>query len=189
MIIELLKRVPATIYVAVGTAILTATVTLLATYFNNRANTQRLQNQMYHEQTSRRLQLRRERLEELYVSSIKWFLGVDGYFLNYMSVMNGNLTEEQAEELFHKHALSQKVDYQRLEMIIDLYFPQLKKDFECVHATFSEGKALVREYTHQPNRTNELAMNSLGSLRTLFERYRKTKQQFRNAAIEEAKSV
>jgi hypothetical protein len=102
--IELLKLVPTSAYIAVGTAILTATVTLLATYFNNRANTQRLVRQLDHEKASKRQQIVRERLEELYVSSAKWFIGVDGYFLNYRGVMNGALTAEQAEELFHKHA-------------------------------------------------------------------------------------
>ncbi len=57
----------AKIYTAIGTAIITAMVTLIAVYLTNRGNTNRLLLQLEHERETDRKALYREKLEELYV--------------------------------------------------------------------------------------------------------------------------
>jgi len=63
--------VPAEIYIAIVTAVITAAVTLLAVFLTNRGNTNRLVLQLEHERNTKRAALQREKLEELYVLAVK----------------------------------------------------------------------------------------------------------------------
>ena len=116
---------PAQIYIAIGTAIITATVTLLAVYLTNRGNTNRLKIQLEHERNTKQDAIYRDKLEELYVVAHKWITLLGSHMLPYLRVMEGDLDYNQALDMTIAQGKEDLPDFERLQMLIDLYFPQL----------------------------------------------------------------
>ena len=127
--IELLKLIPATAYVAFITALFTAGVTLLSVYLTNRGNTDRLKIQLEHDRSFKKEELYREQLEELYLLLEEWLSSLLTYYLPYMSVMKGELSYNDALDQTIDLGNSRKVNYKRLEMLIDIYFSEVKQEF------------------------------------------------------------
>lgn len=165
-------------FIAIFTTILTASVTLLTTYLSNKANTQRMKMQLQHERLSVKQDQLHEKLEELYVTSKKWFLCIDGYFLIFKSALFGKSSMEEAEVSFLEHARKQDIDYQRLEMLLELYFPQLKEQFSHVLTANEELKGIVRQYKFQPEKTETDGSHYAGILGASFERFKSTKNSY-----------
>ena len=87
------------------------------------------------------------RHEELYIESRKYLNVIGGYFLPYRMVMKGELTFNQALDI----SIKQSSDHQphRVTMLIDLYFPELKKEFIEVMAIRDRLNELVNGYKEQ----------------------------------------
>ena len=122
--------VPAEIYIAIVTAVITATVTLLAVFLTNRDNTNRLLLQLEHERNTKRDTLHREKLEELYMLAVKYTKALGSHCLPYMSVMEGKLDYNQALDLTIESGNKETFDFDRLQMLIDVYFLKLRESFK-----------------------------------------------------------
>ncbi len=70
-----------------------------------------------------------ERAEELYVESKKYLNAIYVRHLQYLKVMDGSLTLDQANDLFIQNNSNPDYDHNRVTMIIDMYFPDLQKTF------------------------------------------------------------
>jgi hypothetical protein len=124
--------VPAEIYIAIVTAVITATVTLLAVFLTNRGNTNRLLLQLEHERNTKRAALHREKLEELYVLAVKYIKLLGSHCLPYVRVMEGKLDYNQALDLTIESGNKETPDFDRLQMLIDVYFPKLCESFKQI---------------------------------------------------------
>lgn len=142
---ELLNSMPVAIYTLI-TAIFTISGTLLGVYFTNRGNTQRLVHQLEHERQTKRVQLVRDRLEELYVLAEEYANSVGGHYLPYMSVMAGELTYNQALDLTLQSGENGFPNYHRLGMLIDLYFPAVKPAFDNLIAARNEANEILSDH-------------------------------------------
>lgn len=120
----------AQISIAIISSIITATVTLLAVFFTNRGNTDRLLLQLEHERKTQKNTLHREKLEELYVLAIKYKKLLGSNCLPYLDVMEGRLNYNQALDITIENGINEANDFDRLQMLIDIYFPKLVKPFE-----------------------------------------------------------
>jgi hypothetical protein len=172
--VELLKAIPKDVFGALATVIggvLAGVVAVVVMIFNNRATTQRLRLQLVHDREAQRHTLLREKLEDLYITSSKWFVSLDSYFQSFRIAMREETPQDKTVELFHSYVSDQNDDRQRTGMLIELYFPQLEEAFALVQSTLQEGRAIVREYVYQPKRNHEDDMRYLGSLNTWFKRY------------------
>jgi hypothetical protein len=118
---------PDSLYTPIITAIITATVTLLAVYLANRGNANRLSLQLQHERDTRRDALYREKLEELYVLVQQYTTLLQSESLPYVRVMEGELDYNQALDMTIKTMGQDRLpDFNRLPMLVDLYFPQIR---------------------------------------------------------------
>jgi hypothetical protein len=122
--VELLKSIPPTAYVALFTAIVTASVTLLGVYLTNLGNTRRLNLQLQHEELLKEKQSQRERLEELYMLAAKYSLGLTGMYLPYFSAVDGKIQLGDANRMVVESLDKESFDFPRLQMLIDIYFPE-----------------------------------------------------------------
>lgn len=126
---------PDEIYIAIATAVITATVTLLAVFLTNRGNTNRLLLQLEHERNTNRDALQREKLEELYVLAVKYIKLLGSHYLPYLRVMEGDLDYNQALDLTIESGNKERPDFDRLQMLIDVYFKKLREPFkQLLHA-------------------------------------------------------
>ena len=141
--LEVLKTIPPEAYTAFVTALLTASVTLVAVHLTNRNNTTRLLRQLDHEKSLNRERIRRERGEELYVLSEKYFTWLVSDYLPYLRVMQNELTYNEALDLTLASDNSDRPDFQRLEMLVDLYFPDLTKPLQAVFSPRDQANKLL----------------------------------------------
>ena len=105
--------------------VITASATLLAVHVTNRGNTSRLLFQLRHERDARRDVLHREKLEELYLLAVKYSELLAIGFLPYVRVMEGKLNYNQALDLEIARDRESTPDFDRLQMLVDIYFPEL----------------------------------------------------------------
>lgn len=127
--ISFLQQVPATLYVATLTGFITAVATLTGVCVTNQANNERLRIQLKHEQNEKQKELIRSKLEELYILFKQWNTNITTNYLIQTSVMAGKLDYKSALEMNKDKGEKSLVDFSRLEMLIDLYFPKLKPDY------------------------------------------------------------
>ena len=128
--IDLLQRIPSQAWVVLITAILTSALTLISVWLTNRSNNQRLKIQLEHERKKRNEELLRDRLEELYVLSNKFLDRLVSRYVPYRAVMMGQISYDQALDMALEHGSKRDFEPHRVTMLIDLYFPSIKPDFQ-----------------------------------------------------------
>jgi hypothetical protein len=101
---------------------------LLAAYLTNRYNTAQFRQQRDHEQWVRHEAILRKRTEELYVLLQRYMTALSTTNLPYMHVMEGKLDYNQALDLVIQQN-KRPVEFHRIEMLIDIYFPQHREAF------------------------------------------------------------
>jgi hypothetical protein len=143
-----LKEIPGSAY-TVMTALITAIATLLGVYLTNKGNTHRFFRQLEHERESNRRKLMRDKLEELYVLSEKYINSLGCHYLPYLDVMMGELTYNQALDMTIRQRDTNSVDFHRLEMLIDLYFPENKAPYDLLLNARDRANEIMTEHKRQ----------------------------------------
>ncbi|MCK9425782.1 MAG: hypothetical protein M0Q21_07075 [Ignavibacteriaceae bacterium] len=114
------------------TVLSTGAVTLLAVYFTNQANYKKLLLQTELDKEFKTKEIIREKLEELYLLTDIWLNTNVTHWMPYLSVMMGELTYNQALDLTIQQSEKNKHEFYRIKMIIDLYFPAIRKQYDEV---------------------------------------------------------
>lgn len=129
-------------YLTLLTALLAAAlgggIALLTTFLTNRANTARLQLEHSHEAKRRKSELLRERGEELYELTDKWLKILAGHYIGRSIVMQGKMTYDQFIEGAVKIGKEHNVNFGRIQMLIDVYFPAVRPQYDAVLAGRTE---------------------------------------------------
>lgn len=81
---------------------------------------------------------RREKLEELFIASNKYFDYLLLHFGRYHQVMTGKLTLKDVSDLEIKNGKETGYDYHRIRMLIYMYFPEIKPEFKKIKALQDE---------------------------------------------------
>jgi hypothetical protein len=120
---------------ALVSACLTAVVTLTAVHLTNRGQERRLSIALDRKQRTKKSALTREKGEELYLLAGGWLDSLASNYLRKSMVMQGKLTWSEYQDLtLQATAL---VDFNRLCMLINVYFKDLKPPFDAVLAARS----------------------------------------------------
>jgi hypothetical protein len=147
--VNLLKSVPSVVWTGIMGTFIGSSLTIVGVLLTNRSNTERLKTQLQHEQNVRRQELKRERAEELYVESKKYFNAVGIHYLPYKKVMKGELTFNQALDLTIDNGSKKDFDPHRVTMIVDMYFPHLQKPFNEIMAKRDFLNRIITGYKDQ----------------------------------------
>lgn len=152
---------PATALTALIAAIFTAAVALAGVYLTNRGNAQRLAAQLDHELREKRAELVREKGEELYVLTGAWLNELATNYLRVATVMKGTLSYRDYIELTLKRG-DPDYDFNRLRMLVDIYFSQLKESFARVLEARSRLNAIDLDHKRSHDRGDTDGSRFLG---------------------------
>ena len=129
---EYASKIPPEAWAGLAGVIIGSILSVFGVWLSNRANISQLQIQLQHEKESRRENTQRQRLEELYVIVGAW---LNNIAINYMSlamVMQGKLSYNDHLDMVIKNQGELRYDFNRLEMLIDIYAIDLKSEYEAV---------------------------------------------------------
>lgn len=112
-------------------AIMGALITLFGVWLSNRSSVRVLRMQLQHERDEKQRDKTRERHEQLYIESRRYFGDIVSYFLPYRSVMRGDMTYNQALDMTIAGGKSNS-DANRVFMLVDFYFPEFREDLQEV---------------------------------------------------------
>ncbi|WP_417499658.1 hypothetical protein [Methylophaga sp.] len=163
------------ILVALASALIAAVVTLLSVYLTNINNRKNEEAKYARSQEFEREIFKRQKLEELYLLFSKWDtdLVAIGYF--YIRAMNGAMSEEDALVSGSKNQISEKDYLQRITMMIDLYFSELKNDFDTV----LDSREKVASFCGKPIPQGARVENLIDAM----EDFRETSRDFKQSMV------
>ncbi|BAV33754.1 hypothetical protein SCL_1443 [Sulfuricaulis limicola] len=128
----MLNSVSPQVLVALVTALLTAAVTLASVFLTNLNQRKTEEAKFERNKEAEHTVFKREKLEELYLLFSKWDADLMSLSYFYLSVMTGEAQEEDALVSASKNQLSEKDCLQKILMMVNLYFPELKDSFNEV---------------------------------------------------------
>ncbi len=120
------------VLVALASAILAAVVSLTSVYLTNLNNRKTEKDKFEMNRVAEREKVRRGKLEELFLLFSKWDADMVALGHFYLRVITGETNEDEALVNVSKNQISEKDYLQRITMMIDLYFSDLKTDFDKV---------------------------------------------------------
>lgn len=115
-------------------------------YFGNKKN---LETRFKNEETIRKETLRRERVEELFIQFKKYVKIKTGDYIVYHKVINGELTFNQALDNIVDFSEKKPCDYDRMVMIINMYFSDLLEDFKLLESADYDVYSIVESFKIQ----------------------------------------
>lgn len=131
------------------TAILTITGTLLGVFLGYLGNKKNLETRFKNEETIRKETLRRERIEELFIQFKKYVKIKTGDYIVYYKVIEGQLTFDQAHDINVGFSAKKPCDYDKMVMIINLYFSDLLEDFKMLESSDFNVYSIVESFKKQ----------------------------------------
>ncbi|MFA6412879.1 MAG: hypothetical protein WCW53_09290 [Syntrophales bacterium] len=167
--VTILKSIPAEAWVAILTALLTAGFTLLGVWITNKASNQRLKIQLEHERLLKTEELKREKLEELYVVTKKFLDTLVVHYLPFRMVMYGEINFNQALDMAIETGTKRDFEPHRVTMLIDLYYPELRTEFDKIMNIREKLNDIVDGYKEQYKRGNIDGSRWLELFQPLFE--------------------
>lgn len=98
-------------------------------YLNNKFSMERLTIELHHSSREREKEFKRERLEELYSLVNKWLHNMFLVHTHIANAINGQMTIDEADKAAIDSPQLEKIDFSRIHMLINMYFPQLDVQF------------------------------------------------------------
>ena len=94
-ILELISKVPSEAWVGLLGVIVGAVLSIFGVWLTNRSNIKQLKIQLNHEKFTKETEIKRERLEELYILVSQWLNVMFGHSLKLSLVMRGDIDYNQ----------------------------------------------------------------------------------------------
>jgi len=120
---------PDTIYIGIG-AVLGASISIFGVWLNNRSSIKQLLIQHNNDKRVRASELKREKLEELYVLVDKWLNAMGGQYLMLSIVMEGKIDYNEYLDQVIEKGEKQSLDFSRFQMIVDMYCNEIQSCYQ-----------------------------------------------------------
>lgn len=169
-ILNILKSIPSEAWAAVMAALLTAGFTLIGVWITNKTTNQRLKIQLDHERATRNEEIKREKLEELYVVSNKFLSTLVVHYLPFKVVMKGEISFNKALDMVIETGSERDFEPHRVTMLIDLYYPELRPELDKIMSIREKLNDIVDGYKEQYKRGNIDGARWLDLFQPLFEK-------------------
>jgi hypothetical protein len=134
------------VYATLLTAFITAFATLSGVFLSNRSQKERFELQINNEKVIKSNEILREKLEELYLLFMAWSTNLENTYINYTRGMNGYLDYETVLDLEIQRGKEITDNFDRIIMLIDLYFPNLRDEYNIVNDAKSSANEILLEY-------------------------------------------
>ena len=134
--------------VPIAAALIASLSTLLGVLIANRHNIKstKLSLQFAHDQ--KMYELRLEKLEYLYFLFEKWHNDLSKAYLLHLRAYAGHLSYDQVLKLFNKQCVSENNEYQKIQMLVNVYFPALRTEYQKV----LDKRDSLSKYLHDPDK-------------------------------------
>jgi len=129
---EFMNSVPLEVWAGLLGVAIGSALSLFGTWLNSKSNLNQLRIRLRHQQQANETELLKSRLEELYTLVGAWANFMAGKYLSVAMVMQGKLTYNQHYDLYIKDKNVPSYDFNRIEMIIDIYGDDLQEAYEKV---------------------------------------------------------
>jgi len=179
-ILNLIESVPAAMWTGMIGTLIGSSLTVIGVFLTHQSNNKRLIIQLHHENNARKQDLQRKRAKELYVESKKYLNALGSHYLPYKKVMKDELTFDQALGLTIESC--SKMDYEphRVTIIVDMYFPDLKKPFEEIMKIRELLNRIVDGYKEQYKTGETDGTKWLAPFQETLEKYIQAVKNFEN---------
>ncbi len=186
-ILELIKIIPPNAWVAFFTALFTSFLTLMGVKLTNASNHQRLRIQLEHERQLKKEEILRDRIEKLYVEAKKYMIGIFNYFLPYGQVMKGEIDFNQALDM----TIDYKANYnpERVLLIMDMYFPEVKSAFAEVEKVRDELNHIIHLFKEDYKRGSFSKVEWYQSFQSGLERFLESSTKFEECVAKIARNT
>jgi hypothetical protein len=115
-----------------SSAITGAAGALVGVWLTNRANDHRARTQSKSDLSREQRALVRERGEELYQHADRWQSNLRANSFTWLGVMQGRYSANDALDMEINQNRERKYDFGRIEMLVDVYFPDSRKALDAV---------------------------------------------------------
>lgn len=163
--------------------------TILGIWITNGANLKRLEIQLKHEKETNKENLVRDRLEELYILSDKYFNNLVSHQLPLRMVMKGEISFNAALDIHIEWGKEKKFDYQRVNMIIEMYFNELQEPYNEVLKIRDELNGISEGYKEQYKTGNHDGRKWLQLFQPKLEELTQKTANFRKKLTELIKNI
>jgi hypothetical protein len=118
--------------------------------FSEEAALSKLENQSLFDKPFQSIgNLEESRLEELFILFKKWALKHDLVYINHARAMKGDIDYQVMLDMEIERCYKNPFDFNRLEMLINLYFPNIKAVYERLIETRTKANKFMLEYGNQ----------------------------------------
>ena len=155
----------------------------------NKANLKRFEMQLEHEKETNKVNLTRDRLEELYILSDQYFNALVSHQLPLRMVMKGEISFNDALDLHIEWGKEKNIDYQRLDMIIEMYFKELQEPYNEVLKIRDELNDISEGYKEQYKNGDYDGKKWLLLFQPKLEQLAQKTENFRNKLTELIKNI
>lgn len=141
---ELLAKAPSEAWIGLLGVIIGAALSLLGSWLTNKSNIKQLQIQLKHDEQVKNKNLKRERFEELYILLEHWSNRIFSNYLFLDLVVKGQMDYNAYLDKITEN--TEKQDFKRIEMIINIYGKELKKAYKNVLISLEEYNKIKQEH-------------------------------------------
>lgn len=175
-------------WIGLGSATAGALISFLSTSFSNRQrHKQELEVRKFQQEQNRR-DIRRERLEELYVLAKHWAGGIGSNYLSLSGVMQDKITYNEHLDLIIEWGEKSKVDFSRLEMIVDIYGAPVRSAYDRIIAERGELNKIAAKFKHDYEKGQRNGKSYLKSYVAAQNRFEAAEVQFLSQISDAASS-
>lgn len=173
-IFDFLQQIPATSY----PYLLGCFTTLIGVCASNKANDARQIRQFNNDRETKRRELVTGKLEDLYILFRQWNNNTQSCYADYIifTQQSSNLLEalNKATDSLEKY----RGDLNRIEMLINLYFPFLKPDYKKVVEARDRANTIMLTHFQNYNEVNKDVNHLLESLHTALDAFNEETERF-----------
>jgi hypothetical protein len=135
-----------TLITALLSGLLGGIIALISVFLTNRGHTTRLAMQFENDAGKRKEDLLRARGEELYELTDTWLNALFSYHTSTSFVIDERITYNEALDLQVKQGEKQAGNFARIEMLIDVYFPEARKTYDDLIVGRDKVNAIMIEH-------------------------------------------
>lgn len=141
---ELLTKAPSEAWIGLLGVIIGAALSLLGSWLTNKSNIRQLQIQLKHDEQVKNKNLKRERFEELYILLEHWSNRIFSNYIFLDLVVKGQIDYNAYLDKIIDN--TEKQDFKRIEMIINIYGKELKEAYIDVLTSLEKYNKTVQEH-------------------------------------------
>jgi len=163
--------------------------TLMITFIAHKMNLTRMKLQLEMENKYKERKDFKLMLEELYLLVDEWATSFSHLYLPIIQVMKNEITYNEALEYFISNQKIDKTNFKRIEMMINLYFSELKTEFYNVLILRDKINNIVDEHKRDYKNGLSDGTNYLKPFIIAQEKFYKSIEEFKNSISMFSKSI